>query len=56
MRKHRLDGKGGKDCDIALQYTQFVTLCAQHGHVHKVLEVWNEWCESIVGTRENISQ
>ena len=30
MRKHRLDGGGGKDCDVALVYTQFVTLCGQN--------------------------
>ena len=56
MRKHRLDGGGGKNFDIDLQYTQFVTICAQHGHVHRALEVWNEWCQSTVGTKENISQ
>ena len=33
IRKHRLDGSGGKDCDVALIYTQFVTLCGQNGHV-----------------------
>ena len=53
MRKHRLDGGGGKDCDAALSYTQFVTLCSQHGHVDKVLEVWNEWCQSTIGRRDN---
>ena len=53
IRKHRLDGGGGKDCDVALQYTQFVTLCGQNGHVDKVLEVWNEWCQSTIGRRDN---
>ena len=46
MRTHRLDGGGGKDCGVALIYTQFVTLCSKHGHVDKVLEVWNEWSQS----------
>ena len=53
MRKHRLDGGGGKDCGVALGYTQFVTLCSKHGHVDKVLEVWNEWCQSTIGRRDN---
>ena len=53
IRKHRLDGGGGKDCDVALSYTQFVTLCSKHGHVDKVLEVWNEWCQSTIGRRDN---
>ena len=53
LRKHRLDGGGGKDCDVALSYTQFVTLCGQNGHVDKVLEVWNEWCQSTIGRRDN---
>ena len=53
IRKHRLDGGGGKDCDVALIYTQFVTLCSKHGHVDKVLEVWNEWCQSTIGRRDN---
>ena len=53
IRKHRLDGGGGKDCDVALIYTQFVTLCGQNGHVDKVLEVWNEWCQSTIGRRNN---
>ena len=53
MRKHRLDGSGGMDCDVALSYTQFVTLCGQNGHVDKVLEVWNEWCQSTIGRRDN---
>ena len=52
MRKHKLDGGGGKDCDVALSYTQFVTLCGQNGHVDKVLEVWNEWCQSTIGRRQ----
>ena len=52
LRKHRLDGGGGKDCDVALIYTQFVTLCGQNGHVDKVLEVWNEWCQSTIGSKE----
>ena len=51
--KHRLDGGGGKDCDVALSFTQFVTLCGQNGHVDKVLEVWNEWCQSTIGRRDN---
>ena len=42
IRKHRLDGGGGKDCDVALVFTQFVTLCSKHGRFDKVLEVWNE--------------
>ena len=53
IRKHRLDGSGGMDCDVALVYTQFVTLCGQNGHVDKVLEVWNEWCQSTIGRRDN---
>ena len=48
MRKYRLDGGGGMDCGVALIYTQFVTLCGQNGHVDKVLEVWNEWCQSTI--------
>ena len=36
MRKHKLVGGGGKDCDVALQYTQFVTLCSKHGRVESV--------------------
>ena len=50
MRKYRLGGDGGKDCDLALSYTQFVTLCSQNGHVDKVLEVWNEWKRSAIGS------
>ena len=53
LRKHRLDGGGGKDCDVGLIYTQFVTLCSKHGHVDKVLEVWNEWSQSTIGRRDN---
>ena len=53
MRKYRLDGGGGKDCDVALQYTQFVTLCSKHGHVDQVLEVWNEWSQSTIGRKDN---
>ena len=53
IRKHRVDGGGGKDCDVALIYTQFVILCSQNGHVDKVLQVWNEWCQSTIGSREN---
>ena len=53
MRKYRLDGDGGTDCGVALQYTQFVILCSKHGHVDKVLETWNEWCQSVVGRRDN---
>ena len=30
IRKHRLDGGGGKDCGVALVYAQFVTLCGQN--------------------------
>ena len=41
------------DCDVALQYTQFVTLCSKYGHVDEVLEVWNEWCQSTIGGRDN---
>ena len=41
------------DCGVALQYTQFVTVCSKHGHVDKVLEVWNEWCQSTIGRRDN---
>ena len=25
----------------------------KHGHVDKVLEVWNEWCQSTIGRRDN---
>ena len=53
IRKHRLDAGGGKDCDVTLQYTQFVTFCGQNGHVDKVLEVWNEWSQSTIGRRDN---
>ena len=53
MRTHRLDGGGGMDCDVGLSYTQFVTLCGQNGHVDKVLETWNEWCQSTIGRRDN---
>ena len=53
MRKHRLDGGGGMDCGVALVYTQFVALCSKHGHVYKVLEVWNEWSQSTIGRRDN---
>ena len=53
IRKHRLDGGGGKDCGVALSNAQFVTLCSKHGRVDKVLEVWNEWCQSTIGRRDN---
>ena len=41
------------DCDVALIYAQFVTLCGQNGHVDKVLEVWDEWCQSTIGRNDN---
>ena len=38
---------------LLCNFTQFVTLCSKHGHVDKVLEVWNEWCQSTIGSRDN---
>ena len=45
IRKHRLDGGGGMDCDVALQYTQFVTLCSKWSCWQSVGSV--EWMVSI---------
>ena len=38
---------------LLCNYTQFISLCGQNGHVDKVLEVWNEWSQSTIGRRDN---
>ena len=54
IRKHRLDGGGGKDCDCCFTiHTICDSLWSEHGHVDKVLGVWNEWCQSTIGKSES---
>ena len=50
VRQHRLAGGGGKDCEIALVYIQYITLCGQLGHVGFVRKTWNEWHSSVIGS------